>query len=60
MKPNPQNSRGYFGIGAECISKSVNLGGLLRSGASAMLEAMVASAPPSQPPTGLGRVRDGS
>jgi tRNA G18 (ribose-2'-O)-methylase SpoU len=31
VKPNPQNSRGYFGIGAECISKSVNLGGLLRS-----------------------------
>lgn len=31
MKPNPQSSRGYFGIGAEHISKSVNLGGLLRS-----------------------------
>lgn len=28
---NPQNTRGYFGIGAEGISKSVNLGGLLRS-----------------------------
>ena len=36
------------------------LGGLLRAGASAMLEAMVASTPPSQPPTGLGRVRDGA
>jgi tRNA G18 (ribose-2'-O)-methylase SpoU len=27
----PKSSRGYFGIGAESISKSVNLGGLLRS-----------------------------
>ena len=31
MTPNPKSSRGYFGIGAESISKSVNLGGLLRS-----------------------------
>jgi len=31
VKPNPQSGRGYFGIGAEGISKSVNLGGLLRS-----------------------------
>lgn len=31
MKPNPQTTRGYFGIGAEGISKSGNLGGLLRS-----------------------------
>jgi tRNA G18 (ribose-2'-O)-methylase SpoU len=31
VKPNPQSTRGYFGIGAESISKSVNLGGLLRS-----------------------------
>ncbi|MEM9592421.1 MAG: RNA methyltransferase [Pseudomonadota bacterium] len=31
MKPNPPSCRGYFGIGAESISKSVNLGGLLRS-----------------------------
>ena len=31
MKPNPLSSRGYFGMGAESISKSVNLGGLLRS-----------------------------
>ena len=31
MKPLPPNVRGYFGIGAEGISKSVNLGNLLRS-----------------------------
>ncbi len=31
MKPLPLNKRGYFGIGAEGISKSVNLGNLLRS-----------------------------
>ena len=31
MKPLPPNTRGYFGIGAESISKSVNLGSLLRS-----------------------------
>ena len=31
MKPLPPNIRGYFGIGAEGISKSVNLGNLLRS-----------------------------
>ena len=31
MKPLPQNVRGYFGIGAEGISKSANLGNLLRS-----------------------------
>jgi tRNA G18 (ribose-2'-O)-methylase SpoU len=31
VKPNPQSTRGYFGIGAESISKPVNLGGLLRS-----------------------------
>ena len=31
MKPLPQNTRGYFGIGAEGISKPVNLGALLRS-----------------------------
>jgi magnesium transporter len=36
------------------------LGGLLRAGASAMLEAMVASTPPSQSPAGLGRARDGA
>jgi len=31
VKPLPPNTRGYFGIGAESISKSVNLGNLLRS-----------------------------
>ena len=31
VKPLPSNIRGYFGIGAEGISKSVNLGNLLRS-----------------------------
>jgi tRNA G18 (ribose-2'-O)-methylase SpoU len=31
VKPLPQNVRGYFGIGAESISKAVNLGNLLRS-----------------------------
>jgi tRNA G18 (ribose-2'-O)-methylase SpoU len=31
VKPLPPNIRGYFGIGAESISKSVNLGNLLRS-----------------------------
>lgn len=31
MKLNPQNLRGYFGIGVEGISKSANLGGLVRS-----------------------------
>jgi tRNA G18 (ribose-2'-O)-methylase SpoU len=31
VKPPPPNIRGYFGIGAESISKSVNLGNLLRS-----------------------------
>ena len=31
MKPNPPSARGYFGIGAESISKSVNLGNLFRS-----------------------------
>ncbi len=31
MKPLPPNVRGYFGIGAEGISKPVNLGNLLRS-----------------------------
>jgi len=31
VKPLPPNVRGYFGIGAEGISKSVNLGNLLRS-----------------------------
>jgi len=31
VKQNPPNCRGYFGIGAESSSKSVNLGGLLRS-----------------------------
>lgn len=36
------------------------LGGLLRAGAGAMLEAMVASTPPVQPRTGLGRTRDGA
>jgi magnesium transporter len=36
------------------------LGGLLRAGASAMLEAMVASAPRSQPSAELGRSRDGA
>jgi len=36
------------------------LGGLLRAGASAMLEAMVSSAPPDQSPAELGRSRDGA
>jgi magnesium transporter len=36
------------------------LGGLLRAGAGAMLEAMVASTPPSQAPTPPGRTRDGA
>lgn len=36
------------------------LGGLLRAGAGAVLEAMVASTPPSQPPAELGRARDGA
>jgi magnesium transporter len=36
------------------------LGGLLRAGASAMLEAMVTSAPPGQPPAELGRSRHGA
>ncbi len=36
------------------------LGGLLRAGAGAMLEAMVASTPPSQPPARPGRTRDGA
>ena len=36
------------------------LGGLLRAGAGAVLEAMVASTPPSQSPAGLGRARDGT
>lgn len=31
VKPNPSRTRGYFGIGAESISKAGNLGGLLRS-----------------------------
>jgi tRNA G18 (ribose-2'-O)-methylase SpoU len=31
VKPLPMHIRGYFGIGAEGISKSVNLGNLLRS-----------------------------
>ena len=31
VKPSSPNVRGYFGIGAEGISKSVNLGNLLRS-----------------------------
>ena len=31
VKPLASNTRGYFGIGAESISKSVNLGNLLRS-----------------------------
>ncbi len=31
MKPLPPHVRGYFGIGAEGISKSVNVGNLLRS-----------------------------
>ncbi|MGH6736453.1 MAG: RNA methyltransferase [Methyloceanibacter sp.] len=31
MKPLPPNTRGYFGIGTEGISKAVNLGNLLRS-----------------------------
>lgn len=31
VKPLPQTVRGYFGIGVEGISKSVNLGNLLRS-----------------------------
>jgi tRNA G18 (ribose-2'-O)-methylase SpoU len=31
VKPLPPNIRGYFGIGAESISKPVNLGNLLRS-----------------------------
>jgi tRNA G18 (ribose-2'-O)-methylase SpoU len=31
VKPLPPNIRGYFGIGAESISKAVNLGNLLRS-----------------------------
>jgi tRNA G18 (ribose-2'-O)-methylase SpoU len=31
VKPLPPTTRGYFGIGAEGISKSVNLGSLLRS-----------------------------
>ncbi len=31
VKTLPPNNRGYFGIGAEGISKSVNLGNLLRS-----------------------------
>lgn len=31
MKPSPPNTRGYFGIGAEGISKAVNVGNLLRS-----------------------------
>jgi len=31
VKPPPPSVRGYFGIGAEGISKSVNLGNLLRS-----------------------------
>ena len=31
VKSPAQNMRGYFGVGAEGISKSVNLGGLLRS-----------------------------
>jgi magnesium transporter len=36
------------------------LGGLLRTGAAAMLEAMVASTPESQPAAELGRSRDGA
>ena len=31
MKPTPPNTRGYFGIGAESISKAVNVGNLFRS-----------------------------
>jgi len=31
VKPHHRSIRGYFGIGAESISKSINLGGLLRS-----------------------------
>jgi tRNA G18 (ribose-2'-O)-methylase SpoU len=31
VKPSPPNTRGYFGIGAEGISKAVNVGNLLRS-----------------------------
>lgn len=31
MKPQPPNTRGYFGIGAESISKAVNVGNLFRS-----------------------------
>ncbi len=31
MKPSLPSARGYFGIGAESISKSVNLGNLFRS-----------------------------
>jgi predicted transcriptional regulator len=36
------------------------LGGLLRAGATAMLEAMVASPPPGQPPSETGRPRHGA
>jgi magnesium transporter len=36
------------------------LGGLLRAGAAAMLEAVVASAPPGQPSVELGRSHDGA
>jgi tRNA G18 (ribose-2'-O)-methylase SpoU len=31
VKPASPHTRGYFGIGAESISKAVNLGGLMRS-----------------------------